>query len=169
MRKTSASICPVPLEQRPVNEYMELREAWLFSWVTLDWGPYLKKLVWVWVLSWIVCGPLAAASFSPREHLLQFLLAAGGGSSFVLTLFVIRLHLGWTYVQSRLKSPTVFYEESGWYDGQTWVKTPEFLAQDQLILSYQVQPLLQRLQKTLCGLALFLVTGGLSWLGSNLR
>ncbi len=163
MRDISVSVCPVPLEQRPVNEYQELRESWLFCWVTLDWQQYLRKLAWVWGLSWLVFGPVAAASFPPQEKVAQFLVSGGAGASFILTLVMIRIYLGWFYIRSRLTSPTVFYEESGWYDGQTWVKTPEFLAQDQLILTYQVQPLLKRLRQTFYGLALFLTIGGIVW------
>lgn len=32
---------------------------------------------------------------------------------------------GWSYVGDRLLSAVVPYEESGWYDGQMWVKPPE--------------------------------------------
>ena len=30
-------------------------------------------------------------------------------------------------------------EETGWYDGQVWVKTPELLARDRLLASYRVR------------------------------
>lgn len=32
---------------------------------------------------------------------------------------------GWSYVGDRLLSAVVAYEETGWYDGQMWVKPPE--------------------------------------------
>jgi hypothetical protein len=32
---------------------------------------------------------------------------------------------GWSYVGDRLLSAVVPYEETGWYDGQMWVKPPE--------------------------------------------
>ena len=32
---------------------------------------------------------------------------------------------------------TVAYEESGWYDGQIWVKTPEILIKDKLAGQYK--------------------------------
>lgn len=32
---------------------------------------------------------------------------------------------GWSYVGDRLLSAVIPYEESGWYDGQMWVKPPE--------------------------------------------
>ena len=44
---------------------------------------------------------------------------------------------------------TVPYEESGWYDGQVWIKPPEILLQDRLIGTYEIYPGLLRLQSTL--------------------
>jgi len=40
-------------------------------------------------------------------------------------LVVLRIYLGWSYVGDRLLSAVVPYEETGWYDGQMWVKPPE--------------------------------------------
>jgi hypothetical protein len=48
------------------------------------------------------------------------------------------MYLGWAYVGNRLLSATVEYEETGWYDGQVWVKTPEVLARDRLLGSFSV-------------------------------
>lgn len=58
-----------------------------------------------------------------------------------------RIHLGWSYIEKRLLNPTVEYEESGWYDGQVWVKPIKILKQDRLICSYKVYPVLKRLKK----------------------
>jgi hypothetical protein len=44
---------------------------------------------------------------------------------------------------------TVAYEESGWYDGQIWVKTPEVLIKDKLAGQYQVKPILNKIKNTL--------------------
>lgn len=49
-------------------------------------------------------------------------------------------------------SATVEYEETGWYDGQTWVKTPQVLMRDRLMSNYTVKPALARLKRTLLGL-----------------
>lgn len=163
MKNTSLSACPVPFDQQPINEYRELKESWFFSWVLLEFPHYLAKLGWVWGLSLLVTGPVAAASFEPHKHPLRFVLSSSAGAAFILGLTLLRLYLGWFYVRSRLLSSTVDYEESGWYDGQSWVKTPEVLVQDQLIVSYQVQPVLQRLRWTFGGLALLLMAGGVIW------
>ena len=41
---------------------------------------------------------------------------------------------------------TITYEESGWYDGQTWIKTNDILVQDRLVGLYEVFPIIQRLR-----------------------
>jgi hypothetical protein len=46
----------------------------------------------------------------------------------------------------------VEYEETGWYDAQTWVKTPEMLTRDRLLGLYTVRPAVERLQTSLLSL-----------------
>ncbi|MDJ0553571.1 MAG: CGLD27 family protein [Microcoleaceae cyanobacterium MO_207.B10] len=159
----TASLSPVPPEQQPANEYQELKDSWFFCWVTLERPKYLAKLAWVWVWSWLISGPVAAVSFPPEKYSFQFLLGGAAGASLILSLVLLRLYLGWNYVRSRLANKTVFYEESGWYDGQTWLKTPEEIAKDSLIVNYQVKPLLQRLHKTFYVFLLLIISGGIIW------
>jgi hypothetical protein len=42
-------------------------------------------------------------------------------------------------------------QETGWYDGQTFVKPPEVLARDRLLGTYEVSPIMARLRKTMLG------------------
>lgn len=162
--KSSTSVCPVPSEQQPLNEFLELKDSGFFQWGLLELSAYVQKLVWLWVWGWTIAGPIAAASFSPTKHLLQFLLLGTAGATLLPVLNLARLYLGWAYVNDRLASPTVFYEESGWYDGQSWTKPSQVLAQERLIVSYQVQPVLRRIQWTLGGLALLFLAGSIVWM-----
>lgn len=164
MNAPVSSICPVPVEQQPINEYSELKDAWLFCWATLGFQHYLAKIAWTWGWSWLVAGPIAAASFSPTKYPVQFLLVGGAGASLMLGLVLLRLYLGWFYIRNRLLDETVFYEESGWYDGQVWCKPPEVLMRDRLIVSYEIQPILQRLHRTFTYLALSAICGSLVWI-----
>lgn len=163
MMETPVSVCPVPAEQQPLNEYQELKDSWSFRWVTLELGGYIKKLAWIWGLGWFVAGPMAAASFAPGKYPTKFILMGAAGASLGVVLALVRLYLGWSYVRSRLENQQVFYEESGWYDGQCWTKPEEILTRDRLIVTYQVQPILQRLQRTFVLLALFFFAGSLTW------
>ncbi len=159
----SVKVCPVPPEQRPINEYQELKESCCFGWTALALRTYVTKILGIWSVSWLLISPVTAASFPPLKYPLRFFLSGAAGTTVILGLALLRLYLGWRYVGDRLRSPTVIYEESGWYDGQIWVKPPEVLAQDQLIVTYQIQPLLQRLNHTLKILTIFILVSGFSW------
>lgn len=164
MIRGSHSICPVPEEQRPIYQYQELQESSFFSWVSLPPLSYLSKLLTVWGVSGLFLSPITAASYPPSKHLWEFLLSSGGGAGFFLFLVLLRLYLGWYHIGSRLLSDTIIYEESGWYDGQRWSKTPEMLVQDQLIFNHQVKPALQLLQKTFYGWGGTVIMGTLLWM-----
>lgn len=163
MIKSSVSNCPVPTEQQPLNEYEELKVSWLFRDCALNWREHITKMVWIWSLSWVVAGPVAAASFPPHKHIAQFILCGAAGASIGVVLLLVRLYLGWFYVSDRLFSSTVFYEESGWYDGQTWTKPEDVLNRDRLIATYEIKPILRRLQLTFAGLAGMFVAGSIVW------
>lgn len=163
MIKSSISNCPVPPEQQPLNEYEELKNSWLFRDATLTWRDYLTKIFWIWGWSWLVAGPVAAASFSPQKHTLDFILCGAAAASLGVVLVLVRLYLGWFYVSDRLYSSTIFYEESGWYDGQTWTKPEEVITRDRLIVTYEIKPILQRLQITFAALAVMYLIGTIVW------
>lgn len=159
----SVSSCPVPPEQRPVNEYQALKDAWPFRWATFNVGQYSRKLAWVCGWSLLITTPLAAAEFPPAELPVKFGLTTIIATGIILGFFLLRLYLGWAYVCDRLASHDIFYEETGWYDGQTWEKPPEVQLQDNLICDYQVRPLLRRIQQSLMILAVALGGSLLLW------
>ncbi|CAA7034612.1 unnamed protein product [Microthlaspi erraticum] len=149
----------VPSDQRPVNEYSSLKEGMLYSWGELGPSQFFLRLGGLWLVTFTVLGvPIAAASFNPSREPLRFALAAGTGTLFLVSLIVLRIYLGWSYVGDRLLSAVVPYEESGWYDGQMWVKPPEVLARDRLLGSYKVKPVIKMLKQTLVGTGALLVS-----------
>ncbi|XP_073293851.1 protein CONSERVED IN THE GREEN LINEAGE AND DIATOMS 27, chloroplastic [Primulina huaijiensis] len=149
----------VPFEQRPVNEYSSLKESTLYSWADLGPGSFFLRLGGLWLVTFTVLGvPIAGASFNLSKDPLRFFLAAGTGTLFLVSLIVLRIYLGWSYVGDRLLSAVIPYEETGWYDGQMWVKPPEILARDRLLGSYKVKPVIKLLKQTLVGTGVLLVT-----------
>lgn len=161
---SSAPVCPVPAEQQPINEYQELQESWFFRWATLKFSGYLKPIVTLWLLSWVIAAPVAAVSFPPAKYPIQFFLSGSAGAMVIPTLALIRLYLGWIYVCDRLSQETIFYEESGWYDGQSWQKPEEVLQRDRLIVTYQIRAPLRRLQVTFIVIASLLFADALIWI-----
>jgi hypothetical protein len=147
--KRSPSTIPIPHEQRPFNEYQQLRGSFFFRWATLEPRRYLGGIAAVWTAAWIVSGPVSAWSFPPLKMPLPFVLGGVAGALVILGLVLLRLYLGWSYIHSRLGSTRVHYEESGWYDGSFWTKPPEDVAKDRLVVEYQTAPIMRRLHRTL--------------------
>ncbi|KAL2317909.1 hypothetical protein Fmac_031785 [Flemingia macrophylla] len=153
--KNNETECPVPQEQQPINEYHSLSTSFPFSWAAGDPVEYGSRLFATGASFALLVGlPVAwfGSAGAQAEPVKRVLCAASSGL-FVVTLAVVRMYLGWAYVGNRLLSATVEYEETGWYDGQIWVKTAEVLARDRLLGSFSVKPVLSRLKITLVSLA----------------
>lgn len=160
----------VPRDQRPVNELKALRDDWLYSWAALE-PPQLAAragVLFAGVFA-LVAGPVSNGTFDPARQPLEFGLAAAAGSLVVVAVALLRIYLGWAYVGQRLLAAVVEYEETGWYDGQLFVKPPKVLARDRLLGAYQVNPALARLRGSLVasGAALAVASVALSSLISD--
>ncbi|MGF1589852.1 MAG: CGLD27 family protein [Pleurocapsa sp.] len=163
MNKSTVNFCPVPKEQQPIYEYEQLKAAWLFDWGTLAVKQYTKKIAWVSFWSLVFVVPLSMSIFTPAKEPLEFVLSCLIGVSLLTGLFLSRIYLGWQYVKDRLQSERIFYEESGWYDGQTWLKPTAMLDRDRLVVSYEIEPILGRLQKTYGLIAAIMAISSLVW------
>lgn len=155
--------CPVPEEQQPLNEYKALQASWLFSWAMLPWPGLLKRLSLVAGFSFLLISPVCVSAFSPEKWPVQFILVSVIAALVLPFLTLIQLYVGWRHVRDRLNAPRVFYEESGWYDGQYWTKPEDILTQDQLVVTYQVQPLMRRIEQLFGGIALVLLGQTILW------
>lgn len=164
MNKSTANFCPVPLDQQPIYEYEQLKESWLFDWVVLPTGRYLRKIAWVCFWCLVFVAPLSMSIFSPVKQPLAFGLSCSIGMLFLTGLFLSRIYLGWQYVMQRLQSDRIFYEESGWYDGQTWLKPTAMLDRDRLVVSYQIEPIMSRLHRTYGSIVGAIAISSLIWL-----
>nr|XP_043639334.1 uncharacterized protein ycf36 isoform X2 [Erigeron canadensis] len=130
--------CPVPLDQQPINEYQSLSTSSPFSWASGDFVEYCSRLVATGFGFALFVGlPVSwYGSVGVGWDPVQRVLGAVCSGLLVMTVAVVRMYLGWAYVGNRLLSATVEYEETGWYDGQIWVKTAEVLARDRLLGSF---------------------------------
>ena len=138
------SKCPVPREQQPTNEFIELSKSIFFSW------PKTKKsliivLIKFWLSSFVLFLVISSGSVYFKTSLLKYILLSFFSSLSLPLLISIRLYLGWSHVFKRLTSEKVEYEESGWYDGQVWIKPLVLKEKESLIASIEVKPILKNL------------------------
>nr|QCI06200.1 hypothetical protein [Dicranema revolutum] len=139
--------CPVPFDQQPLNEYFALKKSCFFAWSIFSNLKYIKIICIMFICLLILLCPLAF--LINTNYILQIILYDLLLVTFIFILIFTRLYLGWSYIIKRLMSATVFYEESGWYDGQVWVKPVEYLTKDRLIGLYEVNPFIVRVKYSL--------------------
>ena len=157
--------CPVPSEQQPTNEFIELSKSIIFSW------PKTKKslivvLIKFWIGAFLLFLIIASGSIYFKTSLLKYILISFFSSLSIPLLISIRLYLGWNHVFKRLTSEKVEYEESGWYDGQIWIKPLVLKQKESLIASNEVKPILKNLIQIL-SIILILGLSGILLLQNN--
>ncbi len=138
------SKCPVPREQQPTNEFIELSKSKIFSW------PKTKKtlilvLAKFWLITFVLFLAISSGSIYFKTSTLKYILLSFFSSLSIPILISIRLYLGWNHIFRRLISERVEYEESGWYDGQVWLKPLVLKEKESLIASIEVKPILKNL------------------------
>ena len=160
------SKCPVPLEQQPTNEFIELSKSVIFSW------PKTKKSLIIvlfkfWIGTFILFLVISSGSIYFKKSILKYILLSFFSSLSIPFLISLRLYLGWNHVFKRLNSESVEYEESGWYDGQVWLK-PLFLKErESLIASNEVKPILKNLIQIFSIISVLALSGILFFQYSN--
>jgi hypothetical protein len=136
--------CPVPKEQQPTNEFLELSKSIVFSWPKAK-----KKLILVlfkfWLGAFILFLIISSGSIYFKTSIVKYTLLSFFSSLSIPLFISIRLYLGWNHVYKRLTSEKVEYEESGWYDGQVWIKPLVLKEKESLIATIEVKPILKNL------------------------
>jgi len=140
----SESKCPVPREQQPTNEFIELSKSFIFSW------PKTKKslifvLIKFWAGAFLLFLVISSGSIYFKTSILKYILLSFFSSLSIPIFVSVKLYLGWNHVFKRLNSESIEYEESGWYDGQVWIKPLFIKEKESLIASNEVKPILKNL------------------------
>ena len=138
------SKCPVPKEQQPTNEFLELSNSKIFSLAKTK-KKFSMILISIWLVTFLIFLVISSGSIYFNAQLLKYIFLSFFGSLSVPLLITIRLLLGWSHIYKRLTSETIEYEESGWYDGQIWIKPIELKEKESLIASIEVKPILKNL------------------------
>ena len=137
------SKCPVPKEQQPTNEFLELSNSKIFSLAKTK-KKFSMILISIWLVTFLIFLIISSGSIYFNAQLLKYIFLSFFGSLSVPLLITIRLLLGWSHIYKRLTSETIEYEESGWYDGQIWIKPIQLKEKESLIASIEVKPILKK-------------------------
>ena len=159
--------CPVPKDQQPTNEFIELSKSKIFTW------PKSKKsfsyiLLKFWIGTFLIFVVISSGSAYFETSTLRYILLSFFSSLSLPFLFSIRLYLGWNHIFKRLTSEKVEYEESGWYDGQIWIKPIKLKEKESLIAALEVKPILKNLIQILSIIIIVALIGILLFQNNNL-
>jgi len=152
------SKCPVPREQQPTNEFIELSKSKIFSWPKTK-NSLILVFIKFWVGAFVLFLIISSGSVYFNTSLLRYILLSFFSSLSIPLLISIRLYLGWNHIFKRLTSEKVEYEESGWYDGQVWEKPLVLKERESLIASIEVKPILKNLIQILSIISVLALSG----------
>ena len=139
-------LCPVPEDQKPINEYIGLKENPLTNWTTLSKKNYLGKVI---RLSSVISFLFSLVTFSENSFGLDWIVGNIFWTTLCLIFFYFVLLWRWNQVKTRFNESRLFYEEASWYDGQIWEKPFLLIKNDRLISTQKIDPILERLWSTL--------------------
>tara|TARA_B100000989_G_scaffold157390_1_gene117550 strand:- start:333 stop:827 length:495 start_codon:yes stop_codon:yes gene_type:complete len=140
--------CPVPKDQQPTNEFIELSKSKIFS-LPKSRKTFSFILIKYWIGTFIIFLAISSGSVYFETSTLRYILLSFFSSLSFPFLFSLRLYLGWNHIFKRLTSEKIEYEESGWYDGQIWIKPLNLKEKESLIALLEVKPILKNLIQTI--------------------
>lgn len=137
--------CPIPNDQKPINEYISLKENEFTNWVTFDSFLYSKKLIIKFFSLFLILLPFIISEFN---YSLESVVITNFITIILININLLIILSRWIQLNRRFKTSRLFYEEASWYDGQIWEKPLELIRSDSLLSSQKIEPTIKRLKRT---------------------
>lgn len=135
-------LCPIPEDQKPITEYILLKNSFLRNWINKAIKNSPQKLFLFFAfLSFFFLFPLSNSFVYLIYSFVENLFFAFNFCVFLL----VTVFFTWNQLQKRLNQARFFYEEGSWYESQLWQKPFVVLKNDRFLSTQQLQPFLQKL------------------------
>jgi len=138
-------LCPIPDDQKPINQYFSLKENILFNVLGINKTNYFSKILINYILFFILITPFTFLFKLNKEI---FLFNSLFSINILLIFFIINFVL-WLQLLNQFRNARLFYEEGSWYDGQFWEKPIELIKNDKLIIQQKIKPIIKRIIKAI--------------------
>jgi hypothetical protein len=131
--------CSIPQNQKPINEYIEIKENKFFNWSLFSEKFFLRQILLLHSFFFLICFFL---TFSLDKNLSLITL--------ILIFFsVLILYFIWENLNRKLVTARLTYEESSWFDSELWEKETFLLRNDRLISYFKLKPLKKRILRVM--------------------
>ena len=147
-------LCPVPDDQKPINEYLSLKENKFLNWGSLN-SNKNKKFLGTVFLTFFLFFSINEFQFFSFTTFFEILF----NTFIVIQFFLLVILIRWTTINQKFQNSRLIYEEASWYDGQIWEKPFFLIKNDKLISTQKIEPILEEILKNffICFFCLFLV------------
>lgn len=143
-------LCPIPEDQKPINEYIDFKENILTNWTKFSQKKYIKNLFLTSLFFFTI---FSFFSFNEllifvKNNLFYWLLIKCLLSLLSVFFYLNFIIFRWITINKKFQTPRIIYEEASWYDGQIWNKPFFLIKNDKLLSTQKIDPILQRLIRT---------------------
>ena len=91
-------ICPVPLNQRPLNEFNSIRNSWIISWPLQEKIVFYKKLLYSWIFITPISLVISYGSDYLKNNIFELILISLTTALMLPILLLSRQFLSWIYI-----------------------------------------------------------------------
>jgi hypothetical protein len=169
-------LCPVPEDQKPLQEYIELKQNPVFNWIFFSKEKYNSNLFlssgflflssffffsFFFLSKLTFLAPLASLSETTylsyffHFSFLKFFYLIWLIFLFVFCLFFLQIFFTLQNISSHFENSRLVYEEGSWYQGKIWEKSFSLMKNEKLIRIHKIEPSKKRIQITFFSLFFF--------------
>ena len=102
-------ICPVPQDQRPLNEFNSIRNSWINSWPLQEKKVFYRKLFLCWFFITPISLVISYGSDYLKNNIFELTIISITSSLLFPLLLLSRQWLSWLYIYKRLNSENIEY------------------------------------------------------------
>ena len=146
-------LCPVPEEQKPINEYIALKNNNFVNW-TRKINKITKINERICMISTVIF-LLLLIPFTIPSYIVSFISTFFTNFFIIFNIFFLLLLIlfgTWNQLKKRFNKARLFYEEASWYDGQLWEKPLLIIKNDRFLSTQEINPFLEKIFKNILSL-----------------
>ena len=136
-------LCPVPDDQKPINEYLNLKENKFLNWGNLNTNKNKKFLGTIFLTFFSFFSITQFQTFSFAIFFEIFF-----NTLIIIQFFLFVILIRWITINQKFQNSRLIYEEASWYDGQIWEKPFFLIKNDKLISTQKIEPILEEIIKS---------------------
>jgi hypothetical protein len=137
-------LCPIPEDQKPINEYIGLKENRFTNWITLPTKEYYSTIVRLFATLFLICLTFNVEGNDSIQEIILTCVKTTIWSLTSLVLTLLYIVFNWKQIDLRFNTSRLIYEEGSWYTSEIWEKPISLIKNDKLISTQILQLVLIR-------------------------